>query len=350
MRKIQLNNKIINPEGSAFIIAEVGNNHQGNIEMAFKLVDEAKKSGVDAVKFQKRDNKSLFTNEMYASSYSNDNSFAPTYGAHRDKLELTKEEFTKLKNYCDEKDIIFFVTPFDLPSLEFLELLSCPFYKVASADHTNVFFLREIAKLNKPIILSTGGGTFETIDLAFKTINQYHNDLAILQCTAAYPCKPEEMNLNVITTLLAKYSKNIIGLSDHQNGISMALVAYTLGARIIEKHFTLDRTMKGTDHKFSLEPQGLSKLVRDIRRAELALGSFDKSILNSEVNPIKKMGKKLVASRDLNKGHILEPQDIALKSPQDGLNASMFDALIGKEIIVDIKQDEDFALHHFSNN
>lgn len=350
MRNLQLKTKTLSPENSTFIIAEIGNNHQGNIEMAFKLVDEAKKSGVDAVKFQKRENKSLFTDQMYNSSYFSENSFAETYGAHRDKLELTKEEFTKLKKYCDDNKIIFFATPFDLYSLEFLENLNCPFYKVASADHMNVFFLREISKLNKPIILSTGGGTFETIDLAFKTINQYHNNLAILQCTAAYPCKPEEMNLNVITSLLAKYPKNIIGISDHQNGISMALVAYTLGARIIEKHFTLDRTMKGTDHKFSLEPQGLSKLVRDIRRAELALGSFDKSILDSEVNPIKKMGKKLVASKDLNKGHILEPQDIALKSPQDGLNASMFDSLIGKEIIVDIKQDEDFALHHFSNN
>ena len=347
MREIILQNKKINSENSAFIIAEIGNNHQGNLKLAYNLVDQAIKSGVDAVKFQKRDNRSLFTDKMYKSDYSSDNSFAPTYGAHRDKLELSKEDFAKLKKYCDDKKIIFFATPFDILSLKFLEEIKCPFYKVASADHMNVFFLREISKLNKPIILSTGGGTFETIELAYRTINEYHNLLAILQCTAAYPCKPEEMNLNVITSFMKQYPENIIGLSDHQNGISMALVAFTLGARIIEKHFTLDRTMKGTDHKFSLEPQGLSKLVRDIRRAELALGSSKKEIIESEINPIKKMGKKLVSSKILKKGSIIKPDDIDLKSPQDGLEASYFDTLIGKKLLRDLDKDEDFKLDYF---
>ena len=347
MREIILQNKKINSENSTFIIAEIGNNHQGSLKLAYNLVDQAVKSGVDAVKFQKRDNRSLFTDKMYQSDYASDNSFAPTYGAHRDKLELSKENFAKLKKYCDDKKIIFFATPFDMLSLKFLEEIKCPFYKVASADHMNVFFLREISKLNKPIILSTGGGTFETIELAHRTINEHHNLLAILQCTAAYPCKPEEMNLNVITSFMKKYPNNVIGLSDHQNGISMALVAFTLGARIIEKHFTLDRTMKGTDHKFSLEPQGLSKLVRDIRRAELALGSSKKEIIESEINPIKKMGKKLVASKSLKKGSIIKSEDIALKSPQDGLKASFFDNLIGKKLIKNLNKDEDFKLDYF---
>ena len=350
MRSIHFKNIKIDNRSKAFVIAEVGNNHQGDLETAFKLVDEAKIAGVDAVKFQKRDNKKLFTKEMYFSKYSSENAFAPTYGEHRDKLELKKDEFEKLKKYCDTKNIIFFATPFDTPSLHFLEELHCPFYKIASADHENLHFLRDVAKLNKPIILSTGGGTFDSIQSAYNTINKFHNKLAILQCTASYPCKPEEMNLSVISTLSDKYPNNVIGLSDHQNGISMALVAFTLGARVIEKHFTLDRTLKGTDHKFSLEPQGLKKLVRDLERAQLALGSPVKKIVESEINPIKKMGKKLVASRDLAKGTIIQIDCINLKSPQDGLPASYIDKIIGRKINRDLKEEEDFDLDFFNGN
>lgn len=340
MRELKIAKYIINDDSDSFVIAEVGHNHQGNVETAKEIFSKAKEAGANAVKLQKRDNKVLFTEEMYNSVYDSANAYGKTYGEHRDALEFGYDEYIELQQYAKELDLIFFATPFDLPSVDFLEKIDVPLYKIASADIKSFPLLKHVALTGKPILISTGGSTMEDVEKAYGTITEYNPNIAILQCTAAYPCEPENMNLNVIKTYRDKFPDNVIGISDHQSGIGMALVAYTLGARIVEKHFTINRAWKGTDHSFSLEPQGLTKLVRDLKRAKVALGNGKKELMDKEIKPLFKMGKKLVASRSLKKGTILSDGDITIKSPNDGLSPYEWDNVIGLELKKNLEKDE----------
>jgi N-acetylneuraminate synthase/sialic acid synthase len=201
-----------------------------------------------------------------------------------------------------------------------------------------------VARLGKPIILSTGGGTMEDVLRAHDAIMPLNERLCILQCTAAYPAEPDELNLAVITTLRQRFPDLVIGLSDHENGIAMAVAAYVLGARVMEKHFTLNHTWKGSDHAFSLEPIGMRKLVRDLRRARVALGNGIKCPLPSEQAPLLKMSKKLVAVRPLPAGHVLTEADIAMKSPGDGLPPSMLEQVLGRRLVRPLEADENIAV------
>src|SRR5207302_4536783 len=190
-----------------------------------------------------------------------------------------------------------------------------------------------VAAFGTPMCLSTGGGTMQDVERAVDAVLPLNDQLCILQCTAAYPADAEDLNLNVISALRERFPDLVIGLSDHQNGIAMALVAYMLGARVIEKHFTLDHAWKGTDHAFSLMPEGLRRLVRDLHRVPVALGDGVKRPLPVEQKPLEKMGKKLVAARDLDLGHVLTAEDVAIKSPADGgLPPSELDGLVGRRL------------------
>ena len=340
MRELRIGDKIINDNSECFVIAEVGHNHQGSVETAKQIFDKAKDAGAHAVKLQKRDNKFLFTKEMYDSVYDSNNAYGKTYGAHRDALEFDVEEYIELQQYAKELGLIFFATPFDFHSVDFLEKLDVPLYKIASGDLVSIPLLRYVAKTGKPVIISTGGGNMDDVKKAHDAITNENPNLAILQCTAAYPCDPSEMNLNVIKTFRREFPNKVIGLADHQSGIGMALVAYTLGARIVEKHFTINRAWKGTDHSFSLEPQGLTKLIRDLRRAKVSLGDGEKKSIEKEAKPLFKMGKKLVAAIDLLKGKVLSESDIAIKSPNDGTPPYEFDNFIGLTLEKDLKKDD----------
>jgi sialic acid synthase len=316
-----------------YVIAEIGHNHQGDLEQAKQLVHAAKECGAHAVKFQKRDNRALYTREFYDSPYDNENSFGPTYGAHREALELGREEWIELRAYARDLGIGFVAAAFDRPSAEFLAELDLTAFKFASGDLKNTPLQRYVASLGKPMFLSTGGGVLADIERAVDAILPLNRQLAVLQCTAAYPAAAEDLNLNVITTLRERFPELVIGLSDHQNGIAMALIAYMLGARVIEKHFTLDHALKGTDHAFSLMPDGMRRLVRDLHRVPVALGNGVKRPLPVEQKPLEKMGKKLVAARDLELGHVLTEDDIAIKSPADGgLPPSELDRLVGRRL------------------
>jgi sialic acid synthase len=316
-----------------YVIAEIGHNHQGDVEKARQLIDAARQCGVDAVKFQKRDNRTLYTREFYESPYDNENSFGETYGLHREALELSREEWFELRAYARELGVGFVATAFDEPSAELLAELDVTAFKFASGDLKNTPLQRRVAGFGKPMLLSTGGGTLEDAERAVETIVPINPQLAVLQCTAAYPAAAEDLNLNVIMTLRQRFPELVIGLSDHQNGIAMALIAYMLGARVIEKHFTLDHALKGTDHAFSLMPDGMRRLVRDLRRAPVALGDGVKRALPVERKALEKMGKKLVAARDLDLGHVLTAEDIAIKSPADGgLPPYELDRLVGRRL------------------
>ena len=220
---------------------------------------------MDAVKLQKRDNHSLFTRALFESPYDNENSFGATYGQHREALELDRDAYVELRAIADDLGLVLFATAFDEASADLLAELELPAYKIASGDLRNTPLLRHVAALGKPMIVSTGGATLEDVDRAVEAITPINLQICLLQCTAAYPAAVEELNLAVLTTLRERYPDFVVGLSDHQDGIAMATVAYMLGARVIEKHFTLSHAAKGTDHAFSLIPEGMRKLVRDLR-------------------------------------------------------------------------------------
>jgi sialic acid synthase len=281
---------------------------------------------------------------MYDKPYDNENSFGATYGEHREALEFGRSEYVELQRYAREIGITFFATAFDVPSADFLAELEMPAYKIASGDLKNLPLLRHVARFGKPVIISTGGAGLEDVERAYQALRPLNPQIAILQCTAGYPARFEELDLRVIATYRDRYPDIVVGLSAHDNGIAMATAAYVLGSRIVEKHFTLNRAAKGTDHPFSLEPVGLRKLVRDLDRVRVALGDGTKRVHASEEAPILKMSKKLVAARDLPTGHVLSAADIALKSPGDGLPPHMLDVVIGRTLLRPLKADDTIQL------
>jgi N-acetylneuraminate synthase/sialic acid synthase len=342
-RELTIGSTSINDENECYVIAEIGHNHQGDLEKAKQLFHAAKECGVHAVKLQKRDNRTLYTRELYDQSYLGENSYGDTYGAHREALEFGDAEYAELKAYANEIGITFFATAFDFASADFLAKLDMPAYKIASGDLTNTPLLKHVARLGKPIVLSTGGGTMDDVQRAYDTIMPLNPQLCLLQCTAMYPVEPEDMHLRVIETFRAKFPETVVGLSDHQNGIAMAMIGYALGARVIEKHFTLNRAWRGTDHPFSLEPVGMKKLVRDLQRARAAMGDSVKRHLPGENKPLYKMAKKLVAARDLPQGHVLTRDDIAIKSPNDGLAPYELENVLGRVTRRPLRADENLA-------
>jgi N-acetylneuraminate synthase/sialic acid synthase len=346
MRRLQIADRILDDDGDCYVIAEIGHNHQGELEKAKELFRKAKECGADAVKLQKRDNRTLMTAELYEKPYDNENSFGKTYGEHREYLEFGIDEYMELKAYAKELNIAFFATAFDFRSADFLAELDMPAFKIASGDLKNVPLIRHVAGFKKPLVVSTGGGSLEDIRRVYEAVMPANPQLCLLQCTATYPTSPAEMNLRVIATLREEFPDVVVGLSDHYNGIAMAVVAYLLGARVIEKHFTLNHTLKGTDHAFSLEPIGMQKLVRDLHRARVALGDGIKRVYPSEASALSKMGKSLVAASDLPVGHRLSEQDIAVKCPGDGLPPSEMDKILGKTLRQPLRADDLILLEH----
>jgi N-acetylneuraminate synthase/sialic acid synthase len=343
MRELEIDGVVINDDSDCYVIAEIGHNHQGSVDTAKKLLLAAKQAGANAAKLQKRDNRSLYTAAMYNKAYDHENSFGRTYGEHREFLEFGEAEYRDLQAYARELGLALFATAFDMPSADLLARLDMPAFKIASGDLRNTRLLRHVAAFGKPVIVSTGGGTMDDVQRAYDVIAPLNAQVCFLQCTATYPSQPEEMNLRVIATLRERFPESVVGLSDHYNGIALSVVAYMLGARILEKHFTLNHTWKGTDHAFSLEPIGMHKMVRDLQRARISLGDGCKRPLPAEASALLKMGKKLVAARALPAGHVLTPDDIALKSPGDGLPAYEFDRMLGRRTKVSLGADENLA-------
>jgi len=343
MRELTIDGKKIQDDGDCWMIAEIGHNHQGKLETAKEMFRVAKECGADAVKLQKRDNRQLYTKAGYEKPYENINSYGATYGEHREALEFGWHEYSELKDYAKEIGITFFSTAFDFSSADFIAKLDLPAFKIASGDLKNIPLLTHIAQFQKPMVMSTGGGTMEDVNRAYDAIMPINPQLALLQCTAGYPAEFEELNLRVISSFRERFPDTVVGLSSHDNGIAMAVAAYMLGARIVEKHFTLNHTWKGTDHAFSLEPIGFKKMVRDLQRTKVAIGDGVKRTYDSEVNPIIKMGKKIVAARDLPEGYTIRREDIALKSPGDGLAPYEMEKVIGRVTLKPLSEDDDIT-------
>ena len=339
-RELELGCHTLNDDSDCYVIAEIGHNHQGSLEKAKEMLLAARQCGADAAKLQKRENRTLFTRAQYDAPYDNENSFGATYGEHREYLEFDWDEYTALAAYARDIGIDFFATAFDFPSADFLHALDVPAIKIASGDLNNVPLLKYVAELQRPMIISTGGGTPADIQRAYDAVRPINSQVCILQCTASYPAAFDELNLRVIRTLRERFPDAIIGFSSHDNGIAMPVAAYVLGARVVEKHVTLDRASKGTDHAFSLEQPGLRRMVRDLRNTRIALGDGMKRNYESEAAPLKKMGKKLVARRFLPAGHRLGADDVAIKSPNDGLPPYELENVLGRVLTRPLEPDD----------
>src|SRR3990167_2255561 len=319
-----------------FIIAELCCNHGGDLSVALKLIEQAKRCGVSAVKLQKRDNKSLFTDEFYNKPYENPNSFGATYGHHREALEFNEEQYSILKQYAEALGLVFFATPFDFASVEFLERVGVQLYKIASSDCDNIPLIKRVLQTGKPAIVSTGAASWEDIDRVYSLLQQFPGKHALLHCVAQYPVKPENVNLMAISAMKARYPDAHIGFSDHYNGICMSEAALMAGATIFEKHFTLDHTMKGTDHALSLEPQGMQSLVQNLHRIKVAHGDGNKVVRDFEVPAKEKLGKSVYAKKFIAKGAVVSADDFCIKSPAGGLSPAKLEELEGATVKFDI--------------
>lgn len=293
-----------------YIIAEVGQNHQGSLDNALEYVKRFAFEGADAVKFQVRDNKHLFSQEAYDKPYDSENAFARTYGAHREHLELSHDEMIQVKKCCDENNVDFIATPFDEPSLDFLVKINSSALKVASFDLGNLPFLNLIAKTNLPVIISCGGGNKSQIESSVEILSKSSSEIAILHCVSEYPCPFNRLGLSQISDIADKYPSMIVGSSDHFNGTLSGPVARLLGAKVFEKHVTFNRSWQGTDHSFALEPDGFRRFARDIRRVQGMLPPKPSEELGSE--PVfQKLGKSLIVNRDISSGEKISLSDLS---------------------------------------
>lgn len=339
-RTMKIGSHEIADDAPCYVIAEIGHNHQGSLETCRELFRQAKGCGVSAVKLQKRDNQRLYVRSMYDKPYDHENSFGATYGEHREALELDRDQYAVLQECARELELDFFATAFDFASADVLAGLDVPAFKMASGDLTNIPLLEHTAQFGKPLLVSTGGASMQDVERAYDAVMPINPQFCLMQCTAGYPAGFGELDLRVIQTFRERFPGIAAGYSGHDNGIAMPIAAYVLGARIVEKHFTLNRAMKGTDHAFSLEPTGMRKLVRDLQRLHQALGDGVKKAYASEASAILKMSKKIVAARDLPARHVLQLEDVAIKSPGDGLPPYELQRVLGRATRRPLVEDE----------
>ena len=331
---------LANAEQNLFIIAEAGVNHNGNIDTAFQLVDAAVRAGCDAVKFQ-----TWITEKVY----SRDKSIKPEYQARTTdaaesefdtikKLELSYEDFKRIKSYCGQKGILFFSTPDEADSADFLAHLGIGLMKTASQDVTNIPFLRHIAQLGIPVIFSTGACTLTELAEGVETIFSETNELIILHCVSSYPAPMDQMNLSLISNLRKMFGCPV-GLSDHTTGTEAACAAVALGARVFEKHLTLDRSMSGPDHQASLNPEEMLNYCQTLRSIRSALGDGVKRVMPCEENIRKAFRRFLVAARDLPVGTVLHAQDCCFKKVVDGISPRYLELVVGSQLIDAVAED-----------
>lgn len=314
------------------IIAEIGQNHQGSLDLAIKYIETFAQLGATTVKFQARDNSTLFHESRYNLIYDSPNSFGSTYGQHREFLEFDVEQLAVLKECAHQNNVLFCCTPFDNISLERLLRINVDSIKVASFDLGNIPLLSKINNTNKPVIISTGGGSLRDVQISIDCL-QGVRELSVLHCTSEYPCPADKIDLGMIPILKKLYPQYEVGISDHFNGTLTGPLAFTMGATVFEKHVTFDRSSKGTDHKFSLEPAGFKKFVRDINRAELMLQDSYRSVRGTE-SVFLRLGKSCVASRDLKSGVTLTLDDISgLIFDRQYLPIRQVSYLVGRKLI-----------------
>ncbi|RDI47721.1 N-acetylneuraminate synthase [Falsibacillus pallidus] len=343
---INIGRRIISEESPAYIIAEAGVNHNGSIEMAEKLIKAAYDAGADAVKFQTFKSELLVSKSARKADYQltnesdGENQFDMLKG-----LELTYEEFHHLQRVCNSIGIEFLSTPFDLESAQFLNKLGLHAFKIGSGDLTNLPLLTEIGAFQKPVLLSTGMSNLAEIEEAIHSIN--HPAIALFHCTSSYPAPHDELNLLSIQSMKHAFQK-IVGYSDHTSGIEAAVSSVSIGAKIIEKHITLDQLLPGPDHKASLSPEQFAEYTAAIRRTEKMLGDGKKRCMPSEENTRTTARKSIIASLPLSSGDILSPDTLSIKRPGSGIPPKYLPLVIGRKINKDKQADDPVDWHDLS--
>lgn len=326
---------------SVFIIAEAGDNHNGSLKNALELVDIAVGSGADCVKFQ-----TFITEEVISKKAEKANYQKVSTGVGESqfemvkKLELSFEEFREIDAYCKERGIVFLSTPFDLVSIDFLNTLDMPFWKIPSGEITNLPYLIKIAQTNKDVVLSTGMSTIEEVRAATNVLKTYGaGKITILHCNTEYPTPMEDVNLNAMSSI-QRLLKCDVGYSDHTLGIEVPIAAVALGAKVIEKHFTIDRNMEGPDHQASLEPDELKNMVKSIRNIEKALGNSEKMPSKSEIKNINIARKSIVARRKITTGEFFTEDNLAIKRPGNGISPMKWFDVLGQRASKDFNKDD----------
>ena len=343
MYPIYISGREINQNQPCFIIAEAGVNHNGDINLAKKLVDVARDAGVDAVKFQTFNAEDVVIDKLVLADYQKNNALVQKSQVEMLRTyELDNSVFIELKEYCDEKGIIFLSTPHSEEAVEFLEPL-VPAYKVGSGDLTNLPLLEKAAKKGKPLIIGTGMSTLEEVKKAYNKLSKLNKQIIMLHCTTNYPCPLENVNLRAMITMRNELDC-LVGYSDHTLGLAVPIIAASLGAVVIEKHFTLDRGMSGPDHKASLEPDELKSMVASIRDVEIALGDSIKSPTEGEKEIMRFVRKSIVARKNLPLGTKLTWGLLTAKRPGNGISPEKFNAVIGKKLIKNVEKDEQINL------
>src|SRR3989344_5184196 len=342
MKEFKIGNKFVGENHPTYIITEAGCNHDGKLEQGFKLIEEAAKNGADAIKFQTFKAKKLVTKTAGQWWLPEEQRQGKT------QLDLYKtqdtfgfEEYKALQDHCNKNGITFLSTPFDEGSADLLERLNVPAYKIASTDLTNLPFLEYVTKKQKPMLISAGMSFLEEIAESIETIRNTGNEqICLMHCIVEYPAPMHHANLNFIKTLKKEFPDYVIGFSDHTLGYVADIVATVFGAKIIEKHFTFDKTIRGSpDHLTSVDPRELSDLVKDVRAAESSLGSYDREILEYE-KPAREFGRrKLVANVYIPKNTIIERHMITAKRNEEGLYPKFLKDVLGKKTKVDLDED-----------
>ncbi len=338
MKRIKLKNKLIGAGESCFIIAEAGVNHNGDLKLAKKMVEVTKEAGADAIKFQTFKTESLVTKDAEKERYQKALVKESQYEMLK-KLELGQKEQRDLFFYCQKRKIIFLSTPYDEESADFLEKLGVPAFKISSSDLTHLPLLKYIAKKKLPMIISTGASYLKEIEWAVKAVKEEgNNKIILLHCTNIYPASLQDVNLRAIDTLRKTFNLPI-GYSDHTLGMTIPIAAVAMGAKVLEKHFTLDRNLPGPDHKASLEPQEIKKMVEAIRETERALGSSLKKPVKGEYEDRKLGRRSIVAEVDIPKGAIITKDMLAIKRPGAGILPQYINEIVGKRAKKSIKAD-----------
>lgn len=338
MTTIRIGERLVGDGQPVFIVAEAGVNHNGERGLALRLVEVAARAGADAVKFQKRVIAAILTRAALDAPYIKPGSLGATYGDHRARLELPEEVYWELVDHCRKQGVVFLASAWDPASADFLEELGAPAFKIASADVTNLPLVEHIARKRRPIIMSTGMSELDEIADAVNTVRRHHGELILLQCTSAYPSENHELNLRAMDLLRREFGA-LVGYSGHERGLAPTEAAVALGAAVIERHITTDRTLPGPDHAASLEPRGLELLVRNVRNIEAALGVAEKRVLPSERPVRERLGKSVAAARDIRTGTAITEADLAVKGPGTGISPRWLRRLVGVVARRDIAAD-----------
>lgn len=328
------------------IIAEAGVNHNGSLETALKLVDAAAAAGADYVKFQTFNAGKLVTSKGETAEYQKTNCKAESQLEMLRRLELPHDAFRKISAYCTEKGIGFLSTPFDSESIDFLASMGMDFMKVPSGEITNLPYLRKVAQTHIPVIMSTGMSTLADVENALQALydgGYSRNDIILLHCNTEYPTPFCDVNLRAMHTLRDAFGVTV-GYSDHTKGIEVPVAAVALGAEVIEKHFTLDKTMEGPDHIASLDPSELADMVRCVRHVSMALGSAIKKISPSEKKNIAAARKSIVAAKTIRKGDLLSDENLTAKRPGNGISPMLWDKVVGRIATKDYLSDEPITI------